>query len=142
MLSSLCECHILVDKLCSWCLGRRWAPSRSNSQSRYPDCGDIHYSQLKDHICYLCTLYHHWCDMTVFEDCSSVFHGTVSTTETSLTSHSETHGHVRYVVVSSERHLLCEVCPKLEVVQVDQQTVYYVGELTLHCFYEELYSSL
>ena len=45
-------------------------------------------------------------------------------------------------MISRECHLICEVCPKLEVVQVDQQTVYYVGESTVHCFYEELYSSL
>ncbi len=43
---------------------------------------------------------------------------------------------------SSERHLLCEVCSKLEVVQVNQQTVYYFRESTVHGFYEELYSSL
>ena len=49
---------------------------------------------------------------------------------------------VRYVVVSSERHLLCEVCSKLEVVQVNQQTVYYVRESTIHGFYEELNSPL
>ncbi len=63
-------------------------------------------------------------------------------TETRRALDSETHGHVRYVVESSERHLLCEVFSKLEVVQVNQQTVYYVWESTINGFYEELYSSL
>ena len=69
-------------------------------------------------------------------------YSTVPATRFILASHSETHGHVRYVVVSGECHLLCEVCSKLEVVQVDHQTVYYVGESTVHCFYEELHFSL
>ena len=43
---------------------------------------------------------------------------------------------------SSERHLLRKVCSKLEVVQVNQQTVYYVRESTIQCFYEKLNLSL
>ncbi len=63
---------------------------------------------------------------------------TVRSTETRRAPDPETHGHVRYVVESSERHLLCEVCSKLEVVQVNQQTVYYVWEFTVYSFYKEL----
>ncbi len=63
-------------------------------------------------------------------------------TETRRALDSETHGHVRYVVESSERHLLCKVCSKLEVVQVNQQTVYYVRESAVQCFDKELCSTL
>ncbi len=40
---------------------------------------------------------------------------------------------------SGKRHLLCEVCSKLEVVQVNQQTVYYIRESSIQGLYEELF---